>query len=269
MKRILVPTDFSDLSAKAVDFALKLSKKVAGEVHLVHVVENPIQVDEAGYEIPELEVKNAQSLMEQFLQKFEKQPAVSKVLLGKLRKDIKVYIQKQNIDFVVMATRGVEGLKEVFVGSHAEKVVRHSPVPTLVIKKDIPDPSTIQNIAFAGDFEREQNTDIQPVLRLQELLGAKLHFIEICPPERGQSCQEVLDSMKRFAQLHKVRDAAFHVFESYNIIDGLGEFAQSNRIDLIAMGTHQRTGLKRWLQASIAEEVVNHAEEAVLTFHMD
>ncbi|MDW7692767.1 universal stress protein [Flammeovirgaceae bacterium SG7u.111] len=268
MKRILVPTDFTELSAIGVRFAQKLADMENGEVHLLNVVNSPVQFDEGGFELTELALKEAYDMMMNFVLQFDKRPIHSFVTLGRLRKDVKEYIKKNNIDFVVMASHGAEGINETLFGSHAEQIVRHSPVPTLVIKKEIAELESIKNIALAGDFEHEFDVNVKAVLELKKLLHAQVHFVEICHPEKNEKRGKILNMMDAFAAIHGFESPKFHVIEDYNITDGLTNFVHEEKIDLLAMGTHQRTGLKRWLHASIAEEVVNHLEEPILTFHM-
>ena len=143
MKKILVPTDFSEYAYYALKVAAQIAKKNNGEIILLHMLELPHQAGDAigsGHDIPEImlfknaAMKRLEDLMDDECLDGLK---VSQVIQFELAFDGIMNISKKNeVDLIVMGSHGASGFKEMFIGSNAEKVVRNSDVPVLIIKKD-------------------------------------------------------------------------------------------------------------------------------------
>ena len=171
-------------------------------------------------------------------------------------------------ELIVMGSHGSSGLKEVFVGSNTEKVVRTSEIPVLVIKHKMSD-FHASNIVFANNFNKESIPAFIKAKKLFDAFDAELHLVYINTPGDGfRSSQEMEDRVGEFLAEAKVtdleaKDVAY--YSAYSIEEGL--FAYSNKIDadLIAIPTHGRRGLAHFFSGSISEDLVNHAKIPVLT----
>lgn len=268
MKKILVPTDFSDFSAQAAKLAERLAKRVGGEVHLIHIVNSPTQLDEYGYEVTLTEEREATQRMKEFVLIHQLHPANTFVRLGSLSKDVDYYIKNNQIDLVLMASRGADGLREVFIGSNAERIVRYASCPVLVVKRQMED-LDLRNIAFAGCFEKDMPRSIVPLKELIELFRPSLHLVEVLEPERMWLESEVLNEMGRFVLENSLSNVDVHVIKNPSIVRGLEDFMHHYQIDLLVMPTHQYHGIRRLLNSSVAEHVVNRLDDNLLTFHLE
>jgi nucleotide-binding universal stress UspA family protein len=152
MKKILIPTDFSDNAENALKVAAQIAKANNSELILLHMLEIPSQGGDAvvaGHNIPELmlfknvAIEKLDDLMEaDYLNGLE----VSEVVQFEMAFDGIMNISKKNdVDLIVMGSHGASGFKEMFIGSNAEKVVRNSEVPVLIIKNEIPNSLKIKN----------------------------------------------------------------------------------------------------------------------------
>lgn len=274
MKKILVPCDFSKPAASAVRFAIDLAAKSGGSVHLLNVVELPAIYDPLFAPVAGFEKDFFDDLRKKTLDRFQKlvdkygNPRVtitSGVEFGSPFHVIEEVIRKKKIDQVVMGSHGATGLREYFVGSNAEKVVRRSPVPVLIVKGYPKAP--IRNIVFPygleGDIQRKL---IEKVKDLQEFFKATIHIVYINTPTAFVADNISTTRLKEFA-----KDAGFrrHTINVYNYPfeeAGILAFTKSIKGDLIVMRTHGRQGLAHFLTGSIAEDVANHAECPIWTF---
>lgn len=137
IKRILVPTDFSESSAYACQYALTFAQDIKAELYLVHAIYNPLRL--RGYDfggVVEGLVKQAQGdLTRQVEQIRGKRVTVhSRVLIGVEYQEIAEFAEAHQIDLIIMATHGRTGLAHAFLGSVAERVVRTAPCPVLTVK---------------------------------------------------------------------------------------------------------------------------------------
>jgi nucleotide-binding universal stress UspA family protein len=142
IERILFPTDFSDNSCAALDYAIKLAEVYKTELCLLHVVNSPIQYDSfllSSFQIDEIERKatsaNRQALLNLIQTRIGELVPV-KVMLRRGVPFVEIInaARKCKADLIVMATHGCSGLRQKLIGSVAEKVVRHAPCPVLNVK---------------------------------------------------------------------------------------------------------------------------------------
>ncbi|MEN7548142.1 universal stress protein [Rapidithrix thailandica] len=264
MKKILVPTDFSDLSVAACHFCTRLLEDQC-ELHLLHVVPESVILDEAGNYVSDVEVDRGRKSLEEFVTEHQIE-AIQDVQYGEFDDMIKQYVSQHQIDLIVMGTHGAKGLKEVFLGSHAEKIVRHSKVPVITLKEELPEHG-IRNILLVSDFDKDRYADISAVSWLKEQLGGQLQLLSINVSKDEDYEYYINVKMERFCKNHNLGDdVVIHIFTYPSIKEGIIKFAKEHEIDMVAIGTHGRTGIERWLQGSVAEKMVNHIPLPVMTF---
>ena len=143
LKRILVPTDFSAPSKKAFRYAAKFAEEFGASLTLLHVVEPIVALGDAyGWvETPAITdpalQKEASTRLAGLAQKEigELIPVKPLVRCGKAYQEIVSVAKEREIDLIIIATHGYTGLKHVFLGSTAERVVRHAPCPVLIVRE--------------------------------------------------------------------------------------------------------------------------------------
>lgn len=272
MKKILVPTDFSENSENALKVAVQIAQKNNSEIILAHILELPNQAKDAiigGASIPEvmLFMKKAEEVMARLIEK----PYLSTVKLSTITKLDRVSeginaISKDNdVDLIVMGSNGISGLDELLIGSNTEKVVRHSAVPVLVIKKEITN-FKIDNLVFASNFSEEIKKPFQNLLNFASFFDSKLHLVMINTPNSFTTTIESNKIMKDFVGNFNLTNYTMQTYNDSNIESGIVNFAKSIEADVIGMCTHGRTGLSYFFNGSIGEGLVNHAIRPILTF---
>jgi universal stress protein A len=142
LSRILVPVDFSELSVAALPQARLFAKNFRAELILLHVIETyPIDYVVG---LPESKQLHA-SLAERARRELQKltvhllglKPR-SLVRWGKPFQEIVSAAQELDVDMIVLTTHGHTGLKHVYLGSTAERIVRHAHCPVLVVRSGLP-----------------------------------------------------------------------------------------------------------------------------------
>jgi nucleotide-binding universal stress UspA family protein len=150
IKHILVPTDCSDLSRKAVEYAITLAKSLNAKITLFTVSNETVRmcVSEYSYvpeEIFQRVLKDHAKSQEKQLSNFWSQFDHMGVEVNLVRWDgdpfhqIICFAKNSDVDIIVMGTHGRTGIQHILMGSVAEKVIRYSPFPVLTVKdKDHP-----------------------------------------------------------------------------------------------------------------------------------
>jgi nucleotide-binding universal stress UspA family protein len=272
MKKILVPTDFSNHSEYALKVAAQIAKKDNGEIFLVHMLELPSSGNDAlssSHDIPELMLfKNVA------LSKLDNL-ANSSYLDGiKVTKMIQFEMafegiikngESHNVDLIIMGSHGARGFQEMFIGSNTEKVVRNSKVPVLVIKKE-EENFKAESFVFASDFSEETRAPFEMVANFANKFNSHLHLVTINTPNNFKSTRVAEKIMNDFTSQVSIKNFSTHIYNDINVEKGILHFAKSIDADIIGMCTHGRKGISHFFNGSISEDLVNHAKRPVVTF---
>lgn len=273
MKTIIVPTDFSDQSEYALKVAASLAHKHQSEILVLHMLElNEAMISSTEGFHPEQTVffiKLAEKRMSEFLDK----PYLENISVVPIIKHFKVFSEvnevadKHDADLIVMGSHGTDGLKEIFVGSNAEKVVRHARVPVLVIKKDMPD-FKVDHFVFACNFETESLDAFKAAQDFANKLSASLHLVYVnIPGDNFLSTKDIYERVTRFLQ-KSGRGLEVEIYNDYSVERGVLNYSQSVGADLIGIPTHGRKGLSHFFMGSIGEDIANHSSIPVITFRI-
>lgn len=279
METIIVPIDFSEYSEYALQAAAILAKEYEAHILAVHMLELAT-VHAYGKESENdrmakafFYTKRAESEFETFLDKayLNGIPVTPIIRHYKVFSELgQVAIDKQ-ADLIVMGSKGSSGLSEFFLGSNTEKVVRHSEVPVMVIKNS-PKDWKIKKVVFASDFSEQSVASFLKTVEILSPLNVELQLLHVnLPNESFMSTDEMQQKVENFLQkaegnLNRLPDVYY--ISDRSAEDGIMKYASKVNADLIAIPTHGRTGLSRFFQGSISENLVNHGDIPLLTFKM-
>ncbi|NJW52381.1 universal stress protein [Salinimicrobium oceani] len=277
MKRILVPIDFSEQAERALKVAAQLAKKYGGEIYLLHLIELPADMVNPVGDTRSNDLPEALFFMKMAKKKFDD------LLSRPYLKDLKIYdtveinkafdgimdtSKKYNCDFIVMGSQGATGLKEMFIGSNTEKVVRTSDIPVLVIKNEHQE-FRLEKFAFATNLEENGTAALRKVVEFSKLTGAKLHLVYINTANEFFTSIETDKKLKKCLEGLNFSDYEFHVYNDDSVEQGILNFAQKIDADLVGVATHGRKGLSHFFNGSLSEDLVNHAKSPVITFRLE
>lgn len=144
IKRILWPTDLSDVASQALPYVTSLAEKYNAKVIVLHVMEEVTRFERLANSLNYSEAQNMREhlwgestrsleslceILEDKCPLFQRQ-----VVEGDPGEQILDYIEKQEIDLVIMATHGRTGISRFNYGSVADRVVHHAPIPVLTVR---------------------------------------------------------------------------------------------------------------------------------------
>jgi nucleotide-binding universal stress UspA family protein len=273
MKKIIVPVDFSGPSEVALKTAASIAKKFGSEIFVLHMLEMSDVLMNYSAEAHQQQAIFLIKMAEKKLGGFLDKPYLKGVKVTPIIKHYKVYsevnviAEKHNADLIVMGSQGSEGLKEIFVGSNAEKMVRNAKIPVMVIKDEIVD-FEIRRFVFACDFELENLPAFHKAKALADKLSAELILVNINTP--GDSFLSTKDAFRKINQfLHEAKASLeVEIYNDYTVERGILAFSESRNADIIGLPTHGRKGISHFFMGSIGEDLANHSRIPVMTFKL-
>lgn len=274
MKRILVPIDFSVQAGYAAKVAASIAKLNNSKVFLLHMLELPTGVIDPSSFGTSSNTPTSLLFLKRAYQKFEdfkKSPFLEGIEIEDSVHFHKAYDGiidesiKQDVDLIVMGSKGTSGLEEMLIGSNTEKIVRNSKVPVLVIKKEIEN-FKIENIVFASNFNSDARVSFQRILDFTSIFNAQLHLLKINTIHNFETTKQSSDAIRNFINDFDLSDYTLNIYNDVSVEAGVLNFSKVIDADVILLNTHGRRGLAHLFTGSIGEDLANHAKLPVLTF---
>jgi nucleotide-binding universal stress UspA family protein len=142
VKKVLAPTDFSELSKAGIRYALELARDTSAEVIVYHAIDVGEEWKEIRAEITPYHdmIEDNQRLLDKFLSEhfadcIDLVEVRQLVEFGVSHKNIVDTAQRESVDLIVMSTHGRTGLDHIILGSVTEKVVARAHCPVLVVPR--------------------------------------------------------------------------------------------------------------------------------------
>ncbi len=283
IKTILVPLDFARPSMEALNYAVELAKSFAATVHLLHVTAPDEAASTGAAHLIRQTAESLMSAREKLAQAQKKHlspfwPANSHVRSGEPFQEICSQAREIGADLIVLATRGHSGLTRILLGSTAERVVRFTPCPVLIVRRWKRGELWMRRILVPTDFSQCAMAGLIYGALWARSFAAKLHLLYVLFPAApvlidrvatNLSSEQVgipTDTQLEMEALAK-RDLLKGVKCESQIKIGYPVDAicgETDHVDLVVISTHGRSGLKHVLMGSVAEQVVRYAKCPVL-----
>lgn len=272
MKKILVPTDFSECAEHAVEVAASLARKMDARLYILHVMDIPVYDRNDSFQSYSDTAEGIfwmklvkKRFKELFAKPFLKQVNAIEVLqFDGVYETITEQAAEHGIDLIVMGSHGDTGAHEVFIGSNTEKVVRLAECPVLTVKKRN-ESFDVKQVVFASNFFGEAKENFERLFSFIRAFDAHVHLVKVITPDQFESTAYTEKLMQEFIDEWKLKNYTTHIFNERTVHAGILEASKRVGADLIAMETHGRSGFARFVYGSQTESIVNHSEIPVLS----
>ncbi|SIS19928.1 universal stress protein [Natronorubrum thiooxidans] len=295
IETLLIPTDGSDPAETAAQRGFDLAAQCDATVHVLSVADSSIATG-AGYSGDSQSIRDqlrkqatarATSLRDAATERGLEATAITRE--GIPSKEIVDYADEHAIDAIAIGTSGRGGVTRAVVGSVADKVIRTAPVPVVTTTPKTAtaadEETTVDSILLPTDGSDTAETVVQRGFALAAKLDATVHLLSVINNDRAQILSALADADVDIAD--ELREQATDVLDELaaeaqaldvDVVtttrngvpaEGIVDYADTEGIDLIAMGTAGRGGFERALVGSVTDEVVRTAVIPVLTVRPD
>jgi nucleotide-binding universal stress UspA family protein len=294
---IMVPVDGSAFSKEAVFQGLRLARKNGAQLRLVRVASIPGLV--GGPETVALENVARSSERNEILADLYRLAAecransnvdvTASIEDGPTADALRGHALRHRVDLIVMATHARRGIARVWLGSVADRLIRETGLPVLVVRPpslatELVDGPCYKRIIVALDGSSLAERALEPAIKLAEAEDATITLLRIVPADRnipegelhstiGPARASDVEEAERYLAGVRVKLAnrtarlRSSVVVSDDVSRAILGFAQSTDGDLIAIATHGRGGLARAMLGSIADNIMSQGALSALVIH--
>jgi nucleotide-binding universal stress UspA family protein len=272
MKNIIIPVDFSKQSEFALETGAILAKEHDATLHVLHMLELSESIisksDSQNMNKMMFMLALAEKQLEPFLDKkyLEGVNVIPVIKRHKVYNEVDALAQEINADLIIMGSQGLSLQDGIFAGSNAEKMVRNSSTPVLIIKSP-PADFSLKKVIFATDMSVESVPAYKKAKSLLTKLGCEIQPVYVNRPFNDfLSSKQFSAKLKKFSEAGGANEVKF--IAGHSIEDGLMQYAEETNADVIAISTNARKGLNRLLRGSISEDLANQSKLPVMTFKL-
>ena len=273
MKKILFPTDFSEVANNAFVHALEFAKMVHGELVLLHSFELPIYDNQffpenyaAIYDSVEL------SEFEMFKNEIPKLRAIAeshhldKIKMSHRLKDgdlvsaIKESIADDAIDYLVIGTSGATGWESFFMGTNASSIITDAGIPVYCVPSDAPF-QKIDTIGFTTRFRPKDKKALQTVLQLAHKAKAKVKCLYVKTSNSDVSNATIAEWKEEF----KSEPIDFYIIEDDDVQVIITDFIMYKEVDVLIMLPYKRGFFEGLFHTSLTKKLATDFEIPILS----
>lgn len=274
MKPIIAPTDFSPVSLNAVNYAADMACAMKTNLVLLHVCRLPI----AYTEIP-VTPDTISTMMEEATERLAQ---IRADILARVRDQIAISCETRAGMFItelqnlagqlepyaiVLGPHGAGNLERFLLGSNTISAVKNLHWPLLVVP-----PAgrfqAIRKVGLACDLRKVVET--APVEELKTLVRnfqAELHVIHVNSEDEKSYSSEIIEESGLLQEMLEDLHPRYEFLNNVDIDEGLSEYAEKNKLDLLVMIPKKHSGFDRLFHKSHAKQVILHAHVPVMSVH--
>lgn len=268
MKKIILPTDFSENAYNAIKYAVTLFKDMEATFYLLNIYTPAIYQAEYVIHSPgqiglgDIYHENSQAQLEESKAKIEKEfknpkhTFIVHTAFNTLVDEIRNTIKNEDADLVVMGTQGVTGAKEILFGTHTVHVIKKATCPVIAVPSgfayEIP-----KEILFPTDYEIDyQKEQLQ---ELTDIAEAHISSIEVIHASSGYELTEnQLSNKKKLNYILAKTAHLFHDLRNQGVIEAINDFQMKKRMNLLVMIQNKHTFLERLFIEPVIKKIGFH-----------
>lgn len=274
MQKILVPTDFSDNSLKAVAQACEIAKKTNAVIHLLHVVEPTLnmatmQADSSGKKVLADKSKSLELSLKAIAEVYPDVKIVPVLVGGNVIPSILKYAEKENPDLIVMGTKGASGLKKIFIGSVTAGIIGKTnfPVLTVPVSYELTRPEAI--VFATNQFERNEHL-LKNFVELAQFFSIPVHVIVFKDVDANKDADFIYNEEQLNYYLGFLKETFPRTVFKGEILEGsdfesaIDAYCVNNTAGIIAMVTYPKSFFEKFFFKSFTKNMAFHSAIPIL-----
>ena len=270
MKRILLPTDFSENAYNAISYAVQLYKDVRCTFFILNtytpasISAGSMMDSSSALSLQEVEKNASKQKLTTLQEKVEaafhnaNHTFTSLSSFNLLVPEMKEVVTENDIDLIIMGTKGATGAKEIFLGTNTMYAIKKMKCPVLAVPSGF-QYETPKEILFPTDYKlNKQNKYLPLVKEICNEHNSRLHILNAyynTPlSDKQEHTKEFLDSLF-IENVH-----LFHITEGQDLIDTIESFERKHKINFLVMIHNKHTLFENLLFKPVINQMVFHTD---------
>jgi len=275
VKTILLPTDFFEVSRKAINYAVELAKPLGAKLILFHaylllaITADVIVITPPLDEVEKFANENLKTIREDLQLKIGNALNVAcKSAFGFAANEIENIIKQNKINFVVIGMHGFGHLSEKLIGSATTSLMRKYKCPVFAIDQCVKFKAP-KKIEWAVDyFATENKTYLQSIKEIATILKSHVYVLNIINGfEPAPNLEETNSGCAAIEEALAQTDFSLHYLMDNNEVDGINTFVSERKMDLIVMIPSKHSILENIFQKPNTKRMAFYTTVPVLTLH--
>lgn len=259
-KTILIPTDFSENARKAVEFAVTNFNSDETTFVLLHTYKLSHYGAVVSVDLDDILKDDRMKAMEEEKQwiseNFPDIQLKTATYQGMVVDIVSRYTAANDVDLIVMGTKGATGAAEVLLGSNAANVVKSVKDPLILVPESVIG-RPVKEVLFATDLKETQAFEtIQPLRTLLKKLEGRLEIVHISSTDDNR--EEMSKEELKLDTVFEDIDHKFNFLENQDVETGIMEFSDQVNADMIAVVARNYGLLERIFHKSITRKLSMH-----------
>ncbi len=267
MRKIIVPTDFSDGAYNALKHAVEIAKAFNGSIDVIHAFSMPSAGSTVMVDISEMLEKNAKEEVVKLKTRMEGDGLFSQINFqfkaehGSVVDVVRRHAKEKDSDMVVMGTHGASGFSEKWLGTNSAAVARNMDLPTLVVPSTSPY-KPVKEILFATDMKvSKDETPFEVLAMLCNQFDSKTRFVHITDGSKEQDFSEYKSQVARIIGKDY---SSFEILENDNVENGINQAIEEFKPDLMVAVRHSYDFFTGLFHSSVTQQIIQTAALPVL-----
>ncbi len=264
MKKVLIPTDFSDTSKNAAVFAVQALANTS-DVSIILYNFQKSSTSEAREKI----ILHALEELKNDLLKLVPGSNLSYATEAgsSLIETIDRYVRHNGIDLIIMGITGATKIEQIFMGSNTLEVVEQGSCPVMIVPPDAKF-AAIKDVVLASDFKDvTASTPVAPIKKVLDLFKPALHVVNVDPEHYIEITDEYKAERNKLEEMFKDYNPEFYFIRQYDFLDAISQFAIDKKIDLIFTVPKSQSFLKGLFATSHTKKLVYHSRIPIVAIH--
>jgi nucleotide-binding universal stress UspA family protein len=278
MKTILYATDYSQNSFTALLLANTLAKKFGAKLIVMHVFDIPISLASS------VSISYMKKEKRQFVENQAKLKAFYAKHLGDSWENPEIHFVvdeddsvpdgilekafKLNADLIVVGTKGVSQIKELFLGSTPKVLIQKSSCPVLAVPPKS-DGSSLKKIVYATDFEQADIFAIKRLVKIATKFVAEIRVVHITTKKEYAGDEQMEWFKEMIKEKVDYEKLEFDVIFSDTVFEELVLYMEASEADMLAMLERKDNNFyQKYLQRDLVKKMVNEIHVPLLSFNV-
>jgi nucleotide-binding universal stress UspA family protein len=283
MKKILVPTDLSDIAELGLRLAVEIAKRCQATISLINFTQHPLgktfnSTGEMNLGADETEnafnfelLKTRKEKLEVLASNYSREGVTINfaIIDDKFKDGIDAYLSSEQIDLIVMGTSGEETPKEVFTGNHTEQVIKISSCPVLSVRDGFR-VSDFRNIVAAVNVITDNQIahGLSTLRDIAKCFDSEIHLVHVRDKAKDSNLllHEYFSKMATIADITRYKVVILD--EAEDPAEAIINYSREIRAGLLAVIKTSKDGIFRIFSNRFSNRLVKEEGRPVFTFNL-